>query len=127
VTRGNPLAAAEGLGSALGVQNLRGVCAEQQLSSRWSEANFDYDAFWSDQMCERSGDWFVGSLPLHRKPIESVVPHHRRRAKRKRRFRDALSAEVCHVLTSRLRAPSTKRPVPAIEFVRASATRASRC
>ncbi len=114
------LAAVEGVASALGIQNLRGVCREEQLARRWGDSKFDYNAFWSDQMGERSGDWFVGTVPLLRKPLENVVAHHRRRAKRKRRFRDAVAAEVCQVLRARLRAPSLERPFAVRELVRAS-------
>ena len=100
------LSAAEGVAAALSIARLGGVSSEHQLSSRWRPEGahrFDYDGFWHEFLGERQGEWFWAPTPLHRKPIAEVAPTHRRRARRKRQFRDALATEVSRALSEGLR------------------------
>lgn len=100
------LAAAEGLAAALSITTLCGVAGERQVSYRWLKPGayrFDYDAFWGEFLEARRGDLYWGAAPIRRKPITDVTASHRRRAMRKRRFRDALTEQVREALATRLR------------------------
>lgn len=97
------LSAAEGVARALSISSLCGVRGEEQLSSRWGGGRFNYDVFWSDHHGERRGSWYCMSVPLPHKPLAEVSATHRRRAKRKRLFKDALSDRVKASIAAGLR------------------------
>jgi uncharacterized protein VirK/YbjX len=95
------LSAAEGFALALSVPTICGVSSDQQVSrsaAAVSASDFSYDKFWLDLAAEEHRGWYVATVPLRRKPLASVATAHRRRARHKRQFKDAVAEKVRRAL-----------------------------
>lgn len=100
------MAAAEGIGNALGIRFAVGVGTDDQLSPR---KTFDYTSFWETLLCRKSrGRFYVLPLPMSGTPLEQCSPSHRRRTRLKREFKAALSQTVETAFLRELRSQSLK-------------------
>ena len=89
------VSAAEGIALALNLTQICGVGGCEQLAHLKAGADyFDYDEFWEALSGRRIRDWYVFDAPFPHKPPSGTAAHHRRRARRKRVFRDAVREEV---------------------------------
>jgi len=95
------LAAAEGVATALGLNHLVGIGADNHISAsadyRPQEMVKAYDEFWlaaGGLRLERN--MYHLPLPSPHKPIQSIKRNHRSRALRKREYRILVMEKVCH-------------------------------
>jgi uncharacterized protein VirK/YbjX len=107
------MSAAEGVALALELPQICGVAGSEQLARlEPGPERFDYDAFWESLSGRRLGGWYQFDAPFpHKLPLETA-PHHRRRARRKRRFRDVVREAVRDDFAARFVRCDTSRPAP---------------
>lgn len=101
------MSALAGAAQAWGVDTLVGVAGERLLSSgAWlnSSSRFDYARFWQ-QFGGRAGaqGHFAIALPFHEKPLGEIAARHRGRTLAKRRFKQAVAAEMAAALRVHLK------------------------
>ena len=85
------VSAAEGIALALKLPHICGIASSEQLAQLKPGAeHFDYDGFWESLSGRRVGGWYQFDAPFAHKPPSETARHHRRRARRKRLFRDAV-------------------------------------
>ena len=94
------LAAAEGIATALDLSHMIGIGADKQISgstgSRLEGMVKAYDEFWitaGGLRLERS--MYQLTVPLSRKPIQSIKRNHRLRARRKHEYKTVVKEQVC--------------------------------
>jgi len=104
------VSAAEGIALALNLSHLCGVAGSEQLcQSRPGAEYFDYDSFWESLSGRRIGDWYQFDVPFPHKPPLQTATHHRRRARNRRLFRDAVREEVRAAFVERFARPGAPR------------------
>ena len=93
------LAAAEGVATALEIRHMVGIGASSQLSAdkqHQSDLVRAYDEFWlAAGGLPLDRDMFHLAVPTVPKPIQAIQRNHRRRALRKRHFRQLVTEQVC--------------------------------
>lgn len=98
------MTAIERLAAALGATALVGVSTGRQAIKSFSGTNFsfDYDRFWiALGFRPRDGAYYVSPLPIPHKPLETVSAHHRRRARSRRQYREAVGTDIAAVFAGR--------------------------
>jgi uncharacterized protein len=104
------VSAAEGIALALNLPHLCGVASSEQLcQSRPGAEYFDYDSFWESLSGRRIGGWYQFDAPFLHKPPSQTATHHRRRARNRRLFRDAVREEVRVAFVERYARRETQR------------------
>jgi uncharacterized protein VirK/YbjX len=93
------LAAAEGIATALELNDMVGIGASNQISKnfRSEEEMFKaYDEFWLAAGGRKlPRDMYHLTVPLFSKPIKSVKRNHRSRTVRKREYKKVVTEQVC--------------------------------
>lgn len=96
------MAAARGIAQAIGVAGIAGVGNVDQIlktQARASAFSFDYDAFWPMFGGEPNEEGiFVIPLDTFEKPLLDIPRTHRRRSRKKREFKAAVTQESQHAL-----------------------------
>jgi len=89
------VSAAEGIALALNLSHICGVAGSEQLARLKPGAEyFDYDSFWESLSGRRIGGWYQFDAPFLHKPPSQTATDHRRRARQRRMFRDAVREGV---------------------------------
>jgi uncharacterized protein VirK/YbjX len=89
------VSAAEGIALALNLAHICGVAGSEQLSRLKQGAEyFDYDRFWQSLSGREVGGWYQFEAPFLHKAPSQTAPHHRRRARQRRTFRDGIREDV---------------------------------
>ena len=93
------MAALTGFARSVGIERIYGVTTASQLSSNRDDVGrrlvFNYNGFWEKMYGKReSSCFFILECPLPRRPLNSIVAKHRKRALLKRTFKDAVAARV---------------------------------
>jgi len=86
------MAAVQGLAQGLNVAVIAGVKNCEQITAGMLEDTvyFDYDAFWRAHHGVDEGRFYLMTVPIPEKPIESISRAHRRRTLAKREFKNAI-------------------------------------
>jgi uncharacterized protein VirK/YbjX len=124
------VAAAEGMATALSLGHIFGVSNERQLSksSAYGEGCvFDYDGFWRALSGVRCAGWYRFDVPIGHKPLSHAPIEHRRRTKRKRRLKQAVSDHVAEIVKNRYAQPrdaaaNTQHPAEPRSWLRLQAS-----
>jgi len=92
------LAALQGIASALGIDQLAGVCATSQTcyTAECAAAfNTAYDGFFQELGIARNSEgFFVSPVPIEEKPLASIKQGHKLRTREKRAFKQQIQ-KVC--------------------------------
>jgi hypothetical protein len=89
------VSAAEGIALALNLSHIWGVASSAQLCrSRPGAEYFDYDGFWDSLSGRRIDGWYQFDAPFAYKHPSQTPAHHRRRARQRRLFKDAVREDV---------------------------------